>query len=73
MTCRKRLGIFARSCNFKPRYDLSAPHFPRGEFSGRGVGIDDFKSKTYVGDICVRCGKTVDRNDFKAVAEEAKG
>jgi hypothetical protein len=72
MSCRKRLGIFSRSCKFEPRYDLSSPHFPRGEVSGWGICIDDFKSKTYVGDICVRCGKTVDRNDFKAVAEETK-
>lgn len=51
-------------CKFEPRYDLGVPSQAL-EFSGSAAGIimlaDALKPKTYVRDVCVRCGKVIAR------------
>lgn len=49
---------------FVARYDLGAPDLSWfRSFSGYGVNemIEKMKPKTYVHDVCVRCGQIVER------------
>lgn len=59
-----RLGKLIGGCRFEPRYDCGAPDLSRFDtLSGGGVPtlIEALKPTTYVHDICVTCGKIVDR------------
>jgi hypothetical protein len=51
-------------CKFEPRYDLSAPDVSRFKKIDGPVApvLEATKAKTYVCDVCVRCGKTIERN-----------
>jgi hypothetical protein len=57
----ERKSAWRRPCRFEPRYDLSPVQFPAGldKLSASGAVLDRFRSKTYCGDVCVTCGKTV--------------
>lgn len=59
-----RSGKWVRSCYFEPRYDLSPAQLP--DSTGRGVTavgpvLERFRQKTYVRDVCIRCGATIER------------
>lgn len=60
-----RLGRIFGGCEFSPRYDVGPPTIDMGEFSGGAAGIlaivETSKPRTYVRDVCQRCGKTVER------------
>lgn len=52
-----------RGCKFEPRYDLG-----RCDLSGfssvtnpSSANLERFRQKTYVRDVCVRCGRTIER------------
>lgn len=46
-------------CRIRPRFELKMPdHFTADIFRGR---LDDLKNKTYIRDVCERCGRTVER------------
>lgn len=55
------------SHKFEPRYDLGAadlsPFFTGrvDTFKADAVSIEKMRTKTYVHDICIRCGKTIER------------
>lgn len=52
------------SHKFEPRYDLGEPDTSRFvSFKAKSTTefFDGLKSKTYVRDVCVKCGKAIDR------------
>lgn len=63
-TC-PRAGKWFGGCKFSPRYDKSEPPNWAGNYRG-AVGplveiIEAAKAATYVRDVCVRCGKSIER------------
>ncbi|BAU93330.1 hypothetical protein MPPM_4725 [Methylorubrum populi] len=64
--CPRRDKWF-RGCRFEPRYDVGAPDMTgmgRVRFADAedaGPFYEALKPKTYLHDICVQCGKVVDR------------
>lgn len=57
-----RLGKW-NGCCFKARYDLSAADLSQFE-SIKCIGKDFaevLRKKTYVRDVCIRCGRTIER------------
>lgn len=56
-----RRDKWIRACKFEPRFDLSPVQFPEGMESIRADArtVEKFRSKTYCGDVCVTCGRTV--------------
>lgn len=67
----QRAGKWFRGCRFEPRYDLGP-----GVVSDRAVSEawpSDLpnlhratKPKTYVRDVCVNCGRTIERQESAA-------
>jgi hypothetical protein len=51
------------SHKFEARYDLSPANLSQfaGEFKASEETIEKFRQKTYVRDICTKCGKTIER------------
>jgi hypothetical protein len=61
-----RIGKLFGGCKWSPRYDLGearAAYNLTGQGTAAGVAAinDSLKPKTYVRDVCERCGKTVER------------
>lgn len=59
-----RTGKLLGGCKFSPRYDLGEPQRVDVEECSAGAYIailEASKPKTYVRDVCERCGKTVER------------
>jgi hypothetical protein len=57
-----RQGRWIGGCKFEARYDLGPADLSRFESlsGGRVVSfMETLRSKTYRGDVCVRCGKIV--------------
>lgn len=54
-----------RRHEFEPRYDKSAANVA-GFTKFHGYGVDEMleklRTKTYVRDVCVHCGKTIERS-----------
>lgn len=72
-TC-PRFGKWFGGCRFEPRYDTPAPLHGLSDGFWTTITIDGIKAdadkvraltgapvKKYVRDVCVRCGKAVDR------------
>lgn len=63
MTDCPRTGKLFGACKFSPRFDVGSP--TDTNWSGAAVAvfsaIEASKPKTYVRDVCERCGKTVER------------
>ena len=61
----ERKGWLFRGCKFEPRYDLSPADMSRlGKVSNaQPEHLDKFRTKTYVHDVCVRCGKVIPRDE----------
>ncbi len=63
MTCPRRAKWFG-ACRFEARYDEGAPDFTRmpGRIDADAAQITKLcRPKTYIHDICTRCGKVVER------------
>ncbi len=61
----KRAGRIFGGCHFAPRYDLGPADVSRfTSLSGAGAGsfLEKLRKQTYVRDVCVRCGKTIERH-----------
>jgi len=60
MTCERRDKWF-RPCKFEPRFDLSPVEFPGSaeRIKISTSALEKFRHKTYCGDVCVTCGRTV--------------
>ena len=59
-----RFGKLFRGCKFEARHDKGPVEMDRGmELKGDGGGLvlERFRRITYVRDVCIRCGKTVER------------
>jgi hypothetical protein len=52
-----------RAHQFEPRYDESAPDLTRFDSfkMADARALEFLRAKTYVRDVCVRCGKTIER------------
>ncbi len=51
-------GLFGNlRCQFQPRYDISEPIIPGNLTHIQRFDANDWKKKTYVCDVCTRCGK----------------
>lgn len=51
-------------CRFEPRFDLSAANIDGFEsIRGSVAAFESLRSETYVRDVCVRCGKTIERTE----------
>jgi len=56
-----RFGKWIGGCQFEARYDLSAVELPAcHEVKMTLTMAEKFRSKTYVRDVCIRCGKTIE-------------
>ena len=58
-------GLFG-SHKFEPRYDLGPADLSafvefKGTFKGTPSLLESMRKKTYVRDVCVKCGKTIER------------
>lgn len=53
--CRYRGRWFG--CKFEPRYDSVLPPDTGHLSAPNADSIEAFKNKTYIGDICIRCGR----------------
>jgi hypothetical protein len=73
MTDCPRFGRWIGGCKFSPRYDLGEPHSAYNLSGGTAAALayinDSLKPKTYVRDVCERCGKTVERDVSGKVRE----
>ena len=60
--CPRRDKWF-RGCRFEPRYDFGPAHGKYNGWDGPELtrATEASKARTYVADICVVCGKVVDR------------
>jgi len=61
--CPKQ-GKWFGGCKFEARYDLGVPDLSQFASIERGMTskvLEQFRKKTYVRDVCVTCGKTIDR------------
>ena len=64
MTDCPRFGKLFNGCKFEGRYDEGAPDlapFKSFKAADTSAFLNSLKPKTYVHDICIRCGKTVKR------------
>ena len=53
---------FFGSHKFEPRYDLGPADFtPFETFKGSAHTMEKLRTKTYVRDVCTKCGKTIER------------
>ncbi len=62
--CPRRHAWF-RGCMFEPRYDVGEPCVKNVQCflpSSAARIIEASSPKTYVRDVCVTCGRTVERN-----------
>lgn len=64
-TC-KRAGRLLGGCKFSPRFDLGPAEAWPKNFQGPASTLEELvekaRPKTYVRDVCERCGKTVERS-----------
>ena len=62
----ERKNAWWRGCRFEARYDAPAAEFPAAfEFQGTAASmraiVEAKRPKTYIRDVCIRCGKTIER------------
>lgn len=57
----ERFGKWIGGCKFEPRYDLVPMNMERAWGYDVARMIEASKSRVYVADVCVRCGKQVKR------------
>ena len=59
----KRVATLWQGCRFEPRYDERMGPIPPGARFDDHTALDYFRVKEYVCDVCVRCGRVIDRKD----------
>jgi hypothetical protein len=59
-SCERRNRWFG-GCKFEARYDYGVPQVEGLSYTGGGLQrvLDQMREKTYICDVCVRCGKTI--------------
>jgi hypothetical protein len=59
MTDCPRRDKWIRPCRFEERYDVGPVEFPPDvdKIKISVLGLDAFRRKTYVGDVCTTCGR----------------
>ena len=62
--CKNNPQGFFRRCKFEARYDVSEPIIPNRAFRAEEFNPDDWKRKTYVRDICIKCGTVIERKNY---------
>lgn len=60
--CDAKYRMFPR-CRFQARYDFGRPDLGRFKSIPTPEFIEALKPKTYIKDVCIRCGKTIKRED----------
>lgn len=72
-TC-PRIGKWFRGCQYKARYDHLAPTIDNDNYTGWKTdyldALEISKPEIYVRDVCIRCGRTVER---KPLSSEGDG
>jgi hypothetical protein len=60
--------------NFQPRYDLGASKWAPETYFGFDAAkhVEGYRDKTYVQDVCTRCGKVITRDVGSSLTPEAK-
>ena len=64
----ERKGKFFGGCKFEARYDIGEPTMTlKGTMTGYDFreALEAIKPKTYVHDVCVTCGKTINRSSTR--------
>lgn len=64
-----RRGKWFGGCRFEPRYSVGAPTLTKLNypFADEAVAIiEASKSRTYVTDVCVTCGRTIKQQESAA-------
>ena len=62
--CQRKTVFGQPACRFEARYDRGAPAVPGMNVSDPSAVpaiVESFKSQTYVRDVCIRCGRTIER------------
>jgi len=57
--CRYNAGTAERKCKFEPRYDVVKQPVTGGTYESAAFWTKE--TTTYVRDVCVACGKTIER------------
>lgn len=68
-SCRNE-GRWFGGCKFEPRYDTIPPESigdVKTTVSGMKAFMDAATKKLYVGEVCVRCGRTLHRDAMSKV------
>ena len=64
----EREGRWIGGCRFEARYDKTPAEFPDrlrklgGDPGDFAEALEGFRRVTYVRDVCVRCGRTIERS-----------
>lgn len=58
-----RVGKLFGGCAFEARFDLGPSTMTGEGYMGMRLGelVEKYRQKTYVRDVCVRCGKSIER------------
>lgn len=61
-----RKDKWVRGCKFEPRYNLAASTFePGGHVKTSAAAIvllaNEYRDRTYIYDVCIRCGRMVSK------------
>lgn len=63
--CERKTWLGQPACRFEARYDMAPAirHFGgyQGPVEGIPLAIKASMNRTYVRDVCIRCGKTIER------------
>lgn len=66
MTIFPREGRWIGGCRCEPRYDVEPPEYipaMKGSAQAMSAWIEAASTKSYVRDVCIRCGKTIERSE----------
>ena len=59
--CNRTTWGVRLACKFEPRYDKSEPILPNQTMQAERFVAEEWRRQTYVRDVCVNCGMTVER------------
>ena len=59
-----RFGKIIGGCKFEPRYDSEFPNNYQVDRASVAA-LEALRKHTYVKDVCVRCGKAIERQEAK--------
>jgi len=65
--CTRKTIFGNPACYFQPRYDMGPSQLSMGSVEGSRAGVieamEKYRQVIYVPDVCVRCGKTIERQN----------